>query len=574
MTTTLLAELLAGFQPVAEAAPPPSVQKALYVARRLQERAAAVQTPGEKRQQSELDRLLQTPSDKVTLAQMTDQAFRSQDPHRAVEHLIHILDVQGVPRFFNPLDRTLLKGFQTFGNYAPGVALPLVKGHMQQETANVILPGDQEMLTEHLRDRTREGVRMNVNFLGEAILSEAEAARRLEQILASLQWPEVEVVSVKISTLYSQISPLARDHTVAVLCGRLERLFRAASAARFLRPDGTSVPKFVYLDMEEYRDKALTSEAFMRALDRPGLEAVTAGIALQSYIPDSFETLLPLQDWARRRVAAGGGRTTVRIVKGANMEMERVEASVLGWPQAPYRAKLETDANYKRMLHEAMKPENLAAMNVGVASHNLFDLAYGLVLAHERGAAGRAQFEMLEGMANQQRRALFEMTRNVLLYAPACEKKNFISAIGYLIRRLDENTGDENFLRHAFRLRVSSPNGKSWKRALSIPSPLFPARTPPRAARRIGVCRRPNARAFMPANHGRISSTSRTPIFRSRRTPSGPRRPFCRGATQSRWKFPSSSTAAMILKELRAIASIPRVPARLWAVIARPRPSK
>ena len=60
-------------------------------------------------------------------------------------------------------------------------------------------------------------------------------------------------------------------------------------------------------------------------------------------------------------------------------------------------------------------PENLAAMNVGVASHNLFDLGYGLVLAHERGALDRVQFEMLEGMANAQRRALFELTRNLLL---------------------------------------------------------------------------------------------------------------------------------------------------------------
>jgi len=42
-----------------------------------------------------------------------------------------------------------------------------------------------------------------------------------------------------------------------------------------------------------------------------------------------------------------------------------------------------------------MKPENLAAMDVGIASHNLFDLAYGLVLAHERKAMDRVQFEML-----------------------------------------------------------------------------------------------------------------------------------------------------------------------------------
>jgi RHH-type proline utilization regulon transcriptional repressor/proline dehydrogenase/delta 1-pyrroline-5-carboxylate dehydrogenase len=452
-----LDELLGDFAPdpaLPYAAP---IQKALRVARHLQERARALQTPPERRQQAELDRMIQTPSDKATLAMMTDQAFRTRDPARAVEHLTHILDVQGVPRFFGPVDRTLMKGFQSFGGYVPGVALPLVKEHMQKETANVILPGEQEVLTGHLAERRMEGVRMNVNFLGEAILSEEEAERRLQQYLQGLQWPEIEVVSIKISTLYSQISPLAREHTVAVLCDRIERLFRTADRADFTRPDGTVVPKFVYLDMEEYRDKELTAAAFMRTLDRAGLRHVRAGIALQSYIPDSFRTLLELQDWARARVAAGGGRITIRLVKGANMEAERAESSVRDWPQAPYRSKLETDANYKRMVHAVMEPLNLAAMDVGIASHNLFDLAYGLVLAHERGALDKVQFEMLEGMANAQRRALFELTQNLLLYAPACRKENFINAIGYLIRRLDENTGPENFLRHAFRIEVDSP---------------------------------------------------------------------------------------------------------------------
>ena len=455
-TSEQLTEILGAFRPDAESKHPITVQKALFLARELQEHAVQLQTSSERRQQAELDRMLQTPADKATLAQMTDQAFRTNEPARAVEHLIHILDVQGVPRFFSPIDRTLLKGFQSFGGYAPGVALPLVKEHMQKETANVILPGEKEILTHHLRERNREGVRMNVNFLGEAILSEAEAERRLQQYLQGLQWPEIEVVSIKISTLYSQISSLAREHTVRVLCDRLDRLFRTAAHAQFKRPDGQLVPKFVYLDMEEYRDKELTAAAFMRTLDRKGLEPVRAGIALQSYIPDSFRTLVEIQEWARNRAAKGGGRITIRLVKGANMESERVEASMRGWPQAPYQSKRETDANFKRMVHEVMKPENLAAMDVGVASHNLFDLAYGLVLAHERQALDRVQFEMLEGMANHQRRALFGVCRNVLLYAPACKKENFINAIGYLIRRLDENTGPENFLRHAFKLKVGS----------------------------------------------------------------------------------------------------------------------
>ncbi len=461
LARTQIDELLAGFTPEATSAVPVLAQRALFLARRLQERAAQLQTPAERRQQAELDRMLSTPSDKVTLTQITDQAFRAQSPHRAVDHLIHILDVQGIPRFFSRWDRALLKGFQSFGGFAPGVALPLVKDEMQKETANVILPGEREMLTRHLRARQAAGTRMNVNCLGEAILGEAEARARLQEYLELLRWPEIEVVSIKISTLYSQISPVAREHTLGILCDRLEQLIRSATQMKYRRPDGSEVSKFVYLDMEEYRDLELTAEAFMRTLDRPGLEQARAGIALQAYIPDSYHVLGRIQEWARQRVRAGGSRPTVRLVKGANMEMERVEASVRGWPQAPYKCKLETDANYRRMVHAVMQPENLAAMDVGVASHNLFELAYGLVLAAEGEALNAVQFEMLEGMANHQRRALAELTRNVLLYAPACKKENFINAIGYLVRRLDENTGPDNFLRHAFKIEVDSPE---WKR--------------------------------------------------------------------------------------------------------------
>jgi len=141
-----------------------------------------------------------------------------------------------------------------------------------------------------------------------------------------------------------------------------------------------------------------------------------------------------------------------------------VEAALRGWPQAPFKAKIETDANYKRMLHSALQSRNLAAVRVGVASHNLFDVAFGLVAAEAAGAGDRVQFEMLEGMANQQRRALFEQTRHLLLYAPSCRKEEFLNAIGYLIRRLDENTGPENFLRHAFRLQTDSDEWKTLEK--------------------------------------------------------------------------------------------------------------
>ena len=61
---------------------PQLIERAILLARELQERAVELQTAGERRQQAELDWMLQTPADKVTLVQLTDQAFRARDAAR------------------------------------------------------------------------------------------------------------------------------------------------------------------------------------------------------------------------------------------------------------------------------------------------------------------------------------------------------------------------------------------------------------------------------------------------------------------------------------------------------------
>jgi RHH-type proline utilization regulon transcriptional repressor/proline dehydrogenase/delta 1-pyrroline-5-carboxylate dehydrogenase len=177
---------------------------------------------------------------------------------------------------------------------------------------------------------------------------------------------------------------------------------------------------------------------------------------LQAYLPDAYPLQQKLTGWARQRVLGGGAPIKLRIVKGANMEMEKLESALFNWPLAPYDNKLEVDANYKRMVRYGMQPENIKAVNLGIASHNLFELAYAATLAEKNGVADFFYFEMLEGMADHVRRALQELSGDVLLYAPVATKDEFINAIAYLIRRLDENTAKENFLRYAPGLQVDS----------------------------------------------------------------------------------------------------------------------
>jgi RHH-type proline utilization regulon transcriptional repressor/proline dehydrogenase/delta 1-pyrroline-5-carboxylate dehydrogenase len=315
-------------------------------------------------------------------------------------------------------------------------------------------------LYAHLQRRSAQNVSVNINQLGEAVLGEEEAGSRLQMYIRDLEDPVIEHISVKISTIYSQIQPLAFEQTVSILKNRLSRLYRAAADNHFNRPDGSAIPKFVNLDMESYRDLEITATAFMHTLDQAEFKQHFAGMALQAYLPDSYTILQEIAAWARQRVAAGGSPVKIRIVKGANMEMEKIESALFDWPLAPFDNKLDVDANYKRMVEFGMYPENIKAVRLGIASHNLFDLAYAYVLAREYKVSDYFYFEMIEGMANHLRRAIEQTGQQIVVYAPVAGDDQFINAIAYLIRRLDENTGKINFLRHLNTLRTGT---KAWK---------------------------------------------------------------------------------------------------------------
>jgi RHH-type proline utilization regulon transcriptional repressor/proline dehydrogenase/delta 1-pyrroline-5-carboxylate dehydrogenase len=431
--------------------------RAVELAESLLREARAQQTPDERAQARKLARMMADPHGKELTIALADQAFRSHRPERIADQLAYLLERYGVPQYMDWWERVALLLGGAMAHYLPSLVVPPVVARLRHETQNVILPGEEEDLRRYLEERRRAGMRLNLNQLGEAILGETEAARRLEAYLRLLARDDVEYISVKVSSVFSQIDLVAFRATVARVAERLRTLYRAAARHRYRHPDGRITPKFINLDMEEYRDLDLTVTAFREVLDESEFLPLTAGVVLQAYLPDSHRAQRALTAWAVARRARGGAPIKLRVVKGANLAMERIEAAVHGWPQAPYETKAEVDANYKRMLEYGCRPEHAEAVHLGVASHNLFDIAYGLVLREAYRVAPWVEFEMLEGMANHQARAVQARAGGLLLYAPVVRAEDFHSAIAYLVRRLDENTAPENFLRHIFDLDPGSP---------------------------------------------------------------------------------------------------------------------
>ncbi|WP_243076519.1 bifunctional proline dehydrogenase/L-glutamate gamma-semialdehyde dehydrogenase [Microbacterium sp. SS28] len=324
----------------------------------------------------------------------------------------------------------------------PTPVVPIARRVLREMVGHLVVDARPEKLGPAIAALREGGARLNLNLLGEAVLGEREALRRLEGIHDLIRRPDVDYVSVKVSAVTSRISMWAFDEVVEQVVERLLPLHLTAAG----------MATFINLDMEEYRDLDLTVGVFTRLLDDPRLRDLEAGIVLQAYLPDSVDALARLTAWAQERVAAGGAGIKIRLVKGANLAMERVDAAMHGWTLATYDAKVDTDANYLRCLDAALRPESTPAVRIGVAGHNLFDIAYAWLLAGERGVSDAVDVEMLLGMAQGQVAAVSREVGPVLLYVPVVRPDEFDVAISYLVRRLEENASSDNFLSSAFDL--------------------------------------------------------------------------------------------------------------------------
>ncbi|TFD49557.1 aldehyde dehydrogenase family protein [Cryobacterium sp. TMT1-2-1] len=334
------------------------------------------------------------------------------------------------------------------GPVLPWVVVPAARKVLREMVGHLVIDATPAKLGPAIAHLTESGNRLNINLLGESVLGEKEALRRLEGTRTLLQRPDVDYVSIKVSSIASQLSMWSFDEAVTRVVERLTPLYELAAAS--------PTPKFINLDMEEYRDLDLTIAVFERILDQPQVRTLEAGIVLQAYLPDALGALQGLTEWAKARRAAGGAPIKVRVVKGANLAMEQVDAVVHDWPVATYGTKQDTDTNYKRVLDWALTPENTDAVRIGVAGHNLFDLAYAHILSTRRGVQDQVEFEMLLGMATSQADAVKKDVGRLLLYTPVVNPAEFDVAISYLIRRLEENASQENFMSAVFEL-TSTP---------------------------------------------------------------------------------------------------------------------
>ena len=441
----------------------PTIQEVFSWMRKLYDESYAGLTKLEKSEQHMYGTMVTTPNDKKFIVRMLDETSQVRDTQKLARRVKDLIDQYGIPKFLGPVDHCLFWMYQKFA-YLPlfnWVAVPIIKWRLRRDTSRVIIDAARPNLTKHLATRFDQNIGQNVNLLGEVVLGDGEADKRYYSYLEALKEPDINYISVKISGIYAQTHALNYKECFPELIRRMSELYQAAIDNPYTDPDGVTKPKFINLDMEEYKDAHLTMKLFKDVLSLPQFKNYEAGIVVQSYLPDAWDFQTELLEFARERVAAGGSPIKMRIVKGCNLDMENIVSDLRGWPNPVRSNKTEVDANYLHLIERGLKPENAKVLHIGMASHNLFTISYAYLLTEMYHTPKDCFcFEMLEGMANHVWRAQKKLGNHVILYTPVVKKEHFLNAISYLVRRMDENTAPDNFLTHSFSLK---PDTKEWK---------------------------------------------------------------------------------------------------------------
>ncbi|HNQ24604.1 MAG TPA: proline dehydrogenase family protein [Phycisphaerae bacterium] len=349
----------------------------------------------------------------------------------------------------NPNPRSLANSFiAQFARFgAAQMAGRYIAAHDRKSTLATI---------ERLR---RHGMTFTLDVLGESTTSHAQAERYLQAYLDLIDavapalpalapvpilnedthgsMPRLNL-SVKLTSLDPYFDPLAAERTIRVVSDRLRVLLRRARQAG----------AFVNVDLESTRVRSLTFELFKRLLlEDEFRDWEDIGIVVQAYLRDGEQDLAGLLEWGKQR----GARFAIRLVKGAYWDAETA-AAVRNYKTPPvWTRKWESDACYERMTRVMLEHTHL--LRPAFASHNVRSLANVLGTAEALGLTPRDyEVQMLYGMGDPLKAAMAQMGRCVRIYLPYGDP---IAGMGYMIRRLLENTSNDSFLKQGFRDRAS-----------------------------------------------------------------------------------------------------------------------
>jgi proline dehydrogenase len=197
----------------------------------------------------------------------------------------------------------------------------------------------------------------------------------------------------------------------------------------------------LHVDMESVDALELTVQVVLDLLNEPEFaEGPSSGLVVQAYLRDGDDLLE--QILGRAADMQRSTPLTIRLVKGAYWDHETIEAVQNGWTPPVWSHKYESDRCFERLSRRLI--DAYPAVRPAIGSHNLRSVAHAISYAR-RSELGPADLEIqvLRGLGDDLQAALADEGLRVRAYCPVGD---MVEGMGYLVRRLLENSSNESFL--------------------------------------------------------------------------------------------------------------------------------
>ncbi|NGX63018.1 MAG: 1-pyrroline-5-carboxylate dehydrogenase [Candidatus Anoxychlamydiales bacterium] len=406
-----------------------------------------------KKRENNLVKVLNTLQGRAIISNLIDQTFRSKSLKTTLNQISHIFNSYDMPisfKFSCRLEFLLIKLLKwSFPKF--------LKNHIQKkiikECLHIINFADPLLLKKYLIQNKKNDI--IISPIQKPSFGKKTIENHLKNIFNLIEMAHIKSICINISDLMTlKYAGLAHNQ----LEENLIKIYKKA-IAHFQK---TKKEKLIILNIENHKDIESTIDVFEKVLKNDEFLQIKTGITLDAYFPEIFDLQKRLTDFAKKRCEKNGKPILIRIVKGFRLNIEQIVSSKNNWPSKTFTSKIETDANFKKMITYGCEIENIKAANIGIVTSNIFDISFALILVKEKSLEPYIYFEIGRSKStNTIQKALQKLIeKNLKLFCPVVFKNEFHLASGFLLGKINDSSNPENFLS---RLDNLFPGTTAWE---------------------------------------------------------------------------------------------------------------
>ncbi|MGF3053946.1 proline dehydrogenase family protein [Microbacterium sp. YY-03] len=261
--------------------------------------------------------------------------------------------------------RSAIRASGAMAPVLPSPVVPVVRSAMRMLIADITCDARPKKIDASIAAATAGGARLELAVPATNARSDAEARAHRQRIMALIERDDVTAVSYR----------LGHAAHLGDLWDFAELVDSAVAAVTELYVAAAVYETRLLLDVRELRELDLAIAVFAEVLEGTGT-MVSAGMSVPAALADSHDAVRQLAAWAREREHEGAAPITIRLTDSAGSNAERDENILNGWPQPALAGRVDILAAQVRGIDVLLADENAGAVDVSVATHDPFVLAY------------------------------------------------------------------------------------------------------------------------------------------------------------------------------------------------------